>query len=228
MNRVHLRQSWVVPVTLMVILSMTPVCYGASSCLDSYSDKICDLLTEEMVRSRVSDMPAEVKQRAQTSGFTMCSYSWPGPRTGSREIAGQVIEYSIKDTVAIKWLRVLKTDDPLGRFKNSYRAMTPEEKAKAMEALRKATDKKVQDGELSEDGAKIGDDLGSGLLSTLRFEVVEGVGTAAAWGGTGENSSLKVLDRDTEFEVVVDVYEDEARNREIAINVAKTIVAVCD
>jgi len=36
---------------------------------------------------------------------------------------------------------------------------------------------------------------------------------------------LKVLDRDTEFEIAVNVYADEAKNREASIRLAKRILA---
>jgi len=199
-----------------------------SSCLGEYADKLCELLTEEMVRSQFPEMPEDVEPESRTSGFNMCRYAWPGPRMGSREIGGMVVEYELKDVVEIKFLKVLRRDDPLATFRNSYHTLTPEEKKRAAEAFREGMDKKVKDEELSKEGGEIGEAMGTGLLDNLRYESVDGVGTAAAWGGSGGQLSLQVLHRDTKFEVLVDVYEEETRNREAAVALALQVVAVCD
>ena len=201
---------------------------GGRSCLGDYSDDLCKLLGEEMVRSHFPEMPEDAEQESRNKGFNMCMYSWPGPRMGSQEVAGRVIEYGLDDRVAMQWLRVLDVDDPLARFRNSYRAMTPEEKAEMAGRFRQGMAEKVEKGEITEQGAEIGEGLGAGLIDGLTFEAVAGVGTAAAWGGTGDQPSLKVLDGDTEFEIVVDVYEEEDRNRQAAIEIAAQVLETCD
>ncbi len=201
---------------------------GGSSCLGEYTDKICELLTEEMVRAQFPEMPEEFKTSTRTTGFNMCNYNWMGSRKGSREVGGMVIEYELKDVVSIQFLKVLKQEDPLAFFHNSYRTLTPEEKEKQAESFREQMDKQAKKAELSEEGQEMGEALGTGILNSQKYESVDGVGTAAAWGGMAGQKSLQVLHHDTKFELLVDVYEEEARNLEAAVALARKILAFCD
>ena len=56
---------------------------------------------------------------------------------------------------------------------------------------------------------------------------MEGVGSAAVWDGGALVNSLKVLDRDTEFGIEVDISADPAQNRALAIAVAREVMAAC-
>jgi hypothetical protein len=201
---------------------------GGKSCLLEYTEKLTDLLTENMIRKHIPGMPVDVELYAGTKTLKMSSYTWPSTRKASREIAGQVIEYNIANEVTLKWLRPIKGDDPLARFKRMYRTLTPEEEKKIAAEFNKAMDEQAEAKKLTEDGTKMGKDLAAGLMKGLRFENVHGVGTAAAWGGTAGQYGLRVLDRDTEFELVVNVSADEARNRELSIALAKDILDMCN
>jgi hypothetical protein len=166
----------------MLLPPSTPV-EGASSCLAGYSERLCELLPQDAVRGQVPEMAESPEVNTGTKSFKLCGYSWTGPRQGKRKIRQMEFEYSIDDQVAIQWLRVLGAKDSPAYFRNAYRTMTPEEKERAAQALREAMDKKVEAGELSKDGAKIGKGLTGGMLSSLKSEEVPGLGTAAAWGG---------------------------------------------
>jgi hypothetical protein len=196
-----------------------------SSNLGKYADKPCELLTEDMVRAEIPGMPAEVEHSTGTKRLRFCQYSWAGPRKASREVMGRKIEYPVNDSVSLKWIRVLDAKDPLAYFRNSYRPLTEEEKAELKARMQKRMDEKAAKGDVSRETANAGGKMAGGMIGGLRFERVEGVGTAAAWGGTMGSYGLKVLDRDTEFEISVDVYEDDAKNRDAAIRLAKKILA---
>jgi hypothetical protein len=155
----------------------------------------------------------------------MCQYSWPSDRKASRTVAGQKIEYAVDNVVCLKWIRKVRGDDPLKTFRNAYRAMTEEEKERAKAAFEKAMAEKVESGEVTRDGSKLGTGMAGSMVDSLRFETVEGVGTAAAWGGTKDSIGLKVLDGNWEFEIVANISADEGQNREAAIALAKRILA---
>ena len=155
----------------------------------------------------------------------MCQYSWPSDRKASREVMGNTIEYSVDNVVCLNWIRKVKSKDATRWFKNAYKTMTPEEKAQMKAAFDKAMNKKVESGEISRDGMKLGAGITDKMFAGLSFESVSGVGTAAAWGGMKDSVGLKVLDSDWEFEISVNVSADDAKNREASIALAKKILA---
>jgi hypothetical protein len=197
---------------------------GAPSKLAQYVDDPCALLTEEMVRAVVPKMAAEVEHQTGAGSMKFCSFAWDGSRKAATEVGGQTIESPVADTVSLKWLRKARGDDPLAYFQNAYRTPTPEELAKLQEQMRKALEKKVAEGTISESAARTGEGVGKSMFSGARFEAVEGVGTAAAWGGAAGTPGLKVLSGDMEFEISVNAYEDEAKNRDASIRLAKAIL----
>jgi hypothetical protein len=85
--------------------------------------------------------------------------------------------------------------------------------------------KKVESGEVSKEGKKIGTGMAGSMFEDLRYESVDGLGTAAAWGGTMGSLGLKVLAGGWEFEIVADVSGDEVKNRKTAIALAKKVLA---
>ena len=201
---------------------------GGSSNLADYADNPCDLMSADDVRSVVPDLPADATHYTGTKSLKMCQYTWPSDRKATRTVMGRTIEYAVENTVCLNWIRKVRGTDALAWFKNAYRAMTPEEKAQMKAALEKAMDEKVESGEVSRDAKKVCTSTSGGMIDTLRFENVDGVGTAAAWGGTKDSVGLKVLDGDWEFEIQVDVSEDEAENRAAAIALAKKVLANAD
>ncbi|MEN8149686.1 MAG: hypothetical protein ABFS86_07670 [Planctomycetota bacterium] len=182
-------------------------------------------MSADDVRAVIPGLPADAEHYTGTKTLKVCQYSWPSERKASREVMGRKIEYAVDNVVCLKWIRKVKSKDPLGRFRNSYKTMTPEEKAQAKEAFERAMAAKVESGEVSRDGKKIGTSTTGSMVDSLRFDAVDGVGTAAAWGGTKDSIGLKVLDVDWEFEVVANVSDDETKNREAAIALAKRILA---
>jgi len=134
----------------------------------------------------------------------------------------------VANQVEIKWLSRLEAEDPVAEFTNKYRTMTDEEKSRAAKIMREEVDKQVAEGTVDKQAAESGTKMAEGMMSDLSFEPVEGLGAKAAWGGVGNQPSLKVLHKDTEFEVVANVTGDPGRNRGKAIEIARDLISRCD
>ncbi|HVS15907.1 MAG TPA: hypothetical protein VMV46_18445 [Thermoanaerobaculia bacterium] len=201
------------------------------SCLAEHVEDLCGLLTEELVRARIPEAPAELEResRPPSMGFNVCSYAWRGGRRTTMKVLDREIEAEVEDLVALQWVRPVRGDDKLARFRNQYRAPTHEERARLREAMEEALDEAAVEGEVSAAGAEAGKGLASAVsASAVEFEEVSGVGDAAAWGGAGPSrKGLKVLDGDHEMEVVVEVSDDPEIDRSLAIDLARDILARC-
>jgi hypothetical protein len=229
-----------------------------ASCLASFVDRPCDLLTDELLRQHVPALPADAERvdiaasmiergikPPSFKGMAVngCSYTWDSgrktaPKPAASDAAGgdanpyasalDRLKYDrpIPDTVAFKSIQVLEEADPLVRFESKWSAPTDAERAALAQRMDEKMDEARQEGKLSESGAATGSSLGRSLSSaSISYEAVEGVGSAARWGGIGTQRSLMVLDRATEFEVLVEVSDDQSVNRDAAIGIARDLLA---
>lgn len=230
---------------------------AAGSCIADYAERPCELLTESLVRKHVpvtaaieqADVgarmarPGSKPRTSRTTAFNGCTYSWKGSRTVSHSpstgttpvnpavaaaLAKMTREIPVPDRVEVRSILVLPDADPLARFTARWREPTPEERAHIERQMNEAMEKARQDGKVSGAGAGAGRQLGRSVSQApVTYDPVEGVGTAARWGGVGADRSLKVLHNDTEFAVVVNVSDDEAINRTAAIAIARELLARC-
>jgi hypothetical protein len=194
-----------------------------NSCVADYIKKPCSLLSPELVKSAIPDLPADM-EKSEIPQLTSCTYEWPGDRTMSVKMMSGTIEAAVPNDVSIKWI---KKDVALERFKNSYRTMSEEEKAQASAAMKKAMAEKTKD--MSDDKKALVAGLSGSFMNNIKFETIDGIATAAAWGGAGMGgNSLKVLDGSTEFEIVANVSNDAGENKKMAIEIAKKVIASCN
>jgi hypothetical protein len=231
---------------------------AGASCVASFVERPCDLLTDELLRQHVPALPADAERvdiaasmiergikPPSFGGMAVngCSYTWDGGRKTAPKPAADpeaasedanpyasaldALKYDrpVPDTVVFKSIKVLEEADPLAGFERRWRAPTDAER----EALAQRMEEKMQEarkeGKLSESGAVTGSDLGRSLASaSISYEAIEAVGTAARWGGVGAQRSLMVLDGATEFEVLVEVSDDESVNRDAAIRIARDLL----
>jgi hypothetical protein len=172
-----------------------------------------------------------------------CSYTWDGgrktaPKPAESDAAGgdanpyasalDSLKYGrpIPDTVAFKSIRQLDAENPLADFERRWRAPTDAERAALAQRMDEKMDEARMEGKLSESGAATGSSLGRSLAAaSISYEAVAGVGSAARWGGIGAQRLLMVLDGATEFEVLVEVSDDESVNRDTAISIARDLLA---
>jgi len=194
------------------------------SCLADFADKPCELLTAARVKAAYPALPEGV-ETAENPGLNSCEYSWPGDRTRLVKVSTFEVETPIPNRVAINWIRKKDADRALEQFQLTYRNLSDEEKAEAVAAVEAQLAKRAED--LPEDQRALASGLGKSLIEASHFEPVEGVGSAAVWDGGALVNSLKVLDRDTEFGIEVDISADPAQNRALAIAVAREVMAAC-
>jgi len=133
----------------------------------------CEVLTPELV-SGVLGVP--VADLRQTSIMGACSYRWDG------------------GTAAMTSLRVFEDPARAVRFfQDAYRDMSPEEVARAMEAIGVEMERRTATGEVTREQEAIGRDVtaGAGAASaTVRYEAVQALGDRAVYDGTVRSAPL--------------------------------------
>lgn len=196
------------------------------SCVSSFIDKPCSLLTTDLLVKEFPDFPDNVKNE-EAIQIQSCSYSWPSEgRTRVLDLAGRKMEIPVNNEIGIKWIRKKKLETALQSFKKSYRTLSEKEKIKASEAMDDAL--KRNSGDLNKNQKEVASGISKGFLKNIKYEPVSGLGTAATWGGVGPgDASLKVLDGDTEFEITVNISDIEADNRGLAVSVARSVMVSC-
>jgi len=197
-----------------------------NSCISSYIKKPCALLTTEIVKKEFPQFPTDAEKN-EIIQLQNCSYGWPSnSRTKTMKIAGREMTIPVSSEISILWIKKKKIETALQGFKRSYRTLSEEEKVQAAAAMQKALNER-SDG-LTEDQKSMAAGMSKGFLKNMKYEAVEGIGTAAAWGGVGAGgSSLKVLDGDTEFEISVNISDVESDNKKLATALAKSLIASC-
>ncbi|MDX1604605.1 MAG: hypothetical protein R3202_00350, partial [Candidatus Competibacterales bacterium] len=110
-------------------------------------------------------------------------------------------------------------------FRTAYRTPTEEEKAEIEKQLAEQIEKEDAAEDLTDEQKNMGKGIVGGAVGNMKYEAVDGLGRAAAWG----KSHLVVLHHDTKFQVdVIDAYEESEKNRQAAIEIAKAVLANCE
>lgn len=198
-----------------------------SSCVLSYADKPCKLLSFEFLSQNLDGFP-ETAEQSETSSIQNCNYSWDSHgRFSTMTISGHEMQIPVQNQVAIQWIKKIKSDNPVETFKFQHRNLSDEEKERLAQSMKSALDKNAEEAHLSDHQKDLASSMGQSMLGGLHWQAIEGLASAAAWGGTGQSVSLKVLDHDTEFEVYVEISDIEATNRTVSIELAKQLIQSC-
>ncbi len=198
-----------------------------SSCIVDYIDKPCELLTAELIKVDFPLLPDQVEKQ-EVLQLQSCAYIWPSDgRISTMKVAGKEMEIPVSNEIGIKWIRQKGGDNALQYFRNAYHTPTEEEKASAAAAMDRALEERS--GELTQGQKSMASGMTKGFMNEMKFESLDNIGTAAAWGGGAGPiaSSLKVLDNDTEFEIVANISADDAINKALASDIAKSVIASC-
>jgi len=196
----------------------------SASCIADYAQKPCTLFTPELVKGAFADFPSEI-ETAETRPTNSCQHSWAGDRIQRLQMGSFEVEVPRDNRVAISWIQRKDRENPEAWFRQVYRTLSEEEKIEAQAALDQALAKQSEG--LSEEQRNLAGSLGRGLIASREYEILEGVGTVAAWDASPMAPTLKVLDGDTEFGIEVDVSDDSNTNRELAIALARAVIAAC-
>lgn len=139
----------------------------------SVGDLSCEVLTPELV-SGVLGVP--VADLRQTSVLGACSYRWSGGTAGMTSL--RVFDDAAR---AVRF------------FEDAYREMSPEEVARAMEAIGTEMERRTGTGEVTREQAAIGREVTAGAgaaAATVRYEAVQGLGDRAVYDGTVRSTPL--------------------------------------
>lgn len=187
---------------------------NAKGSAEKWQDKYNELFTKEDAAKATGFDVGQVKEEMNNSIKSMqeVKYSWANGREWNFTTpSGTKINTVADDRIALRSVKNMS----LKQFKAYYHNPTQEE----MDNLDKALD----DGDLSKSDAQLGKDLGSGLAGMLNYVEVPGVGEYCVWNAKTEG--LFVYYKGTKFEITVNVSNDEAQNKETAIQAAKTVIA---
>ena len=205
--------------------SQSSAARGASSCIADYAQRACELFTTDLVAGVYADLPDDVKTE-ETAATRSCQHSWPGDRTQVIKAGNMEMELPLHNRVGISWIEKKKDiDGAEAWFRHVYRTLSEEEKAATIAALDKELEKQAAG--LSDDQKALAGSFGRGMINASRYEIVEGVGTVAAWDAGPRGYTLKVLDGDTEFGIEADISEDGSVDRDLASALARAVIAAC-
>lgn len=205
----------------------------AKSGLAVYDSKLPDLLKRERLDAifATSEVEAEFDQTAMRS-VNRVSWSWPSDRVRKLEVGGNTLEVPRPNQVEISNFKVLSDakrgpKDGKTYVERTYRSISAEEMEAIQAKMNEQIQKRVADGEITEEQAKLAGGLSGGFMGKERkVESIEGIGDIARW--TEVDRTLAVGHGEVFFVLSIDVSDDSAVNREKAIALAKEILKEVD
>lgn len=213
-----------------------------NSCLADYQMRPCDLISaakiSEISGIAESDMevspPTEaVLKMKSAQDYISCKFSWPSDRTMTVEAMGRSMTVPLDNTIGVGFIKILTEEKLKSRAKNSYvhwfedhhKNVTEED----MKSLEGDVDEKLEEEGLGEESKNAAKSIMK-MASSFTFTSVEGIGDMASYETNPKSTSLTldVLHGDVIFGTTVDISEDRDRNLEIAKQISKEILKVCN
>lgn len=191
---------------------------------DEYNGKLDELLTLEIASEVTGYAPDEARKDYnkifKDPATHSVSYEWDKGRMKkvNNPITNKEMNKPINDFVKIAWVR----NTTLDKFKFDYHTPTAEEIKKANEAMDKKLNEMVGEGKATKEQADLSKEMANGLMSGQSYTEVSNVGDYATWNNKYKH--LKVFYRGLEFEITVEVSDDESVNKQKSIEVAKQII----
>ena len=189
-----------------------------------WNGKLNQLLTLEMAASASGYTASEAKEKynqvLKNPETHSVKYSWKKGREGTIKNPVTKLDMTIPvdDSVELSWVR----DTTLEKFKANYHTPTEQELANADAAIDKKLGEMQDENKISADQSQAAKGMASSLAEGLSFDEVSGVGDYAVWNNKAKE--LKVFYRGMEFQVRVDVSNDDAVNRQKSIEIAQAII----
>lgn len=218
--------------------SPDPDASGGNTCLLEYQGKYDRLIEEADVLGATGfskdAMETRYSKVLKNPVHHSFEYRFKNGRVGKTfGVSGEV---ELKDIVKVSSINPMS----LKQFKDSYRIVTEQEMQAAKQALddiaegkstepdAKAALRKAEEHNISKESVK---KTGGGMLDIFR-EVskantdVSGLGDAAVWNTATDD--LYVLQNGVKFEIKVNVSNDEEKNKAVALEIARKILAKCN
>lgn len=188
-----------------------------------FKGKLDELLTPEMAAAISTYDIAEVKKKysqvLKDPSTHNLRYEWKKGRTRKIDIGKNGTVIPVPDYLEISWVK----NTSLQKFKSDYRTPTPEELEKLKAMMDKKMNAMAAEGKISQENAGLGKGLAESLGKGVSFEPVANTGEYAVWNT--KQKELKVFYNGLEFEVTVELGDDENLNKEKSITLAKRIIA---
>lgn len=191
---------------------------------DEYNGKLDELLTLEIASEATSYAPNEARKDygkiLKDPATHHVAYNWDKGRMKkvNNPITNKEMNVPINDFVKIAWVR----NTTLEKFKFDYHTPTAEEIKIANEAMDKKLSEMVGEGKATKEQADLSKEMGNGLMNGQSYTEVSNVGDYATWNN--KYKQLKVFYKELEFEITVEVSNDESVNKQKSIEVAKQII----
>jgi hypothetical protein len=203
---------------------------GEKSFLAKHEGNLAGLLTRERLESLVDLGGQEPQQEVRNDGpLPTVAWSWPSDRVSTLDVGGQKMEFPDSNQLGIAEFRLLDKaahgeKDGKTYVERNYRAISAEEMAAMQERMQQALEKRVADGEITAEQARLAGGLGGSLAGKERLvEEIEGVGDACRW--VAADSSLVVGHRNVFLRIHSKISADSSLNRDKAVELARLILA---
>jgi hypothetical protein len=214
-----------------------PDAKGGNTCLLDFNEKYDQYLTEDLVISVTGFskdvMDFEYSKALKNPAYHSVSYKFKNKRRG--KVQGLDMELELKDAITITSIKPMSMND----FSTTYKVVTDEQLKVANQTIDDVVDGKIEDKEVAarlKEAEERGIDKKTtkGAIGVMKgafekvgksYTPVEGLGDAATWNTYSNN--LNVLQNGVQFELSVDVSNDQEKNREVAIAIAKLLLKKC-
>ena len=191
---------------------------------EKWNGKLDELLTLEMA-AETSGFPsgeAEVDYNKVLKSPETHSvrYGWQKGRVQmiQNPVTKSEMKVPVEDSVELSWVRSTTLD----KFKANYHTPTAQELAQADAAIENKVGEMQAEGRVSQQQAESAKGMASSLGKGLSYDEVSGVGDYAVWNN--KHKELKVFYQGLEFQVRTVLSDEEAVNREKAVEVAQKII----
>lgn len=189
-----------------------------------FTGKLDELLTLEMAATS-SGLPkesakVEYNQVLKNPKTHSLSYNWDSERTQTITVSGRSFDVPKKNRVEISWVG----NTTLEEFKRNYHNPTEEELRNAEAAMDAKMDELEQEGKATKEQSDAARGMVDGFMANFHVTEVSGLGDYAVWIDRKESYELKVFYKGLEFQLIVDLSDDQASNKKKAIALARRII----
>lgn len=206
---------------------------GGDHCLMSYSERLDELITEDQILKlsgfSKDKLTVELDDIFKNPKYANYVFSFANGRDAVLEAMGRRIEHIAEDKFSVGEIQEISKED----FMASHRPATEEEIEAAKKAIRDAEVEKVQPAEV-EDAEINWDKIMDGAMDSMVSVMSEHSASNRRIDGLGELAVYNLMDKQLTvysngvmFTVMADASNDEKKNREYAIELAKMVLAKC-
>jgi len=191
---------------------------------NEFSGKLDELLTLEMA-AKCSELPkdlAKINYNKFTKSPEMHSlrYDWESDRVRTIEFSGRSIEVPMTNSIELSWVKASTPKE----FTANYHNPTKEEMENAKNAMKAKENELVKEGIVTKDQVGMADDMATSMMENYKVIDVPNLGDKAAWIQRKMGNELKVLYRGVEFQLTIDLSDDENANKAKSIELARQII----